>query len=157
MLALVEHAEREPTAIHRTYLRADGSGKALIAPDRASLGPIGGGAVRLAPIVPDEWLIVGEGIETTLSVMQACGLPGWAALSAGGIEKLILPAQAAKLIIAADHDDHGRGQRAAHEAAERFLREGRRVRVAMPPCGMDFNDVMRGRANIKAGDLPHAT
>src|SRR5262249_14283313 len=90
VLALVERVARGPVAIHRTFLRSDGSAKADIDPDRASLGPIGGGAVRLAPIVPDQWLVIGEGIETTLSVMQARGLPGWAALSATGIETLIL-------------------------------------------------------------------
>ena len=30
--------------------------------------------------------------------------PGWAALSAGGIESLILPPEARKVLIAADHD-----------------------------------------------------
>jgi hypothetical protein len=46
MLALVEHSERGPMAIHATYLRPDGSGKAAIANPKAMFGPIGGGAVR---------------------------------------------------------------------------------------------------------------
>ena len=155
MVALVEHAKRGPVAIHRTYLQADGSGKALIAPDRANLGPIAGGAVRLTPLVPGEWLIVGEGNETILSVIQACRLPGWAALSAVGVEKLILPPEARMVIICADHDWNGRGQRAAHEAAERFLSEGRLVRVAMPPSGVDFNDILTGRAQIRVEEIRH--
>jgi putative DNA primase/helicase len=142
MVALVEHVESGPTAIHRTFLRDDGSAKADTGTDKASLGPVGGGAVRLTPIVPDEWLVVGEGIETTLSVMQACGLPGWAALSAGGIEKLVLPREAPKIIIAIDNDESGRGQQAAQVAAQRWLAEGRCVRAAIPPGAGDFNDIL---------------
>jgi putative DNA primase/helicase len=148
MVALVEHAKHGPVAIHRTYLQAAGRGKAGIDPDRATLGPVGGGAVRLAPIVPNEWLIVGEGIETTLSAMQASHLPGWAALSAGGLGKLVLPPVATHVIIAADNDEHGRGQRAAREAAERFMSEGRQVRVATPPGAGDFNDVLTERLKV---------
>jgi hypothetical protein len=39
-------------------------------------GPCRGGAVRLAEV--SDLLMVGEGVETTLSEMQATGLPGWA-------------------------------------------------------------------------------
>ncbi len=39
---------------------------------------------------------------------------------------------------------NGTGQRAAREAAERFLREGRRVRIATPPnSNTDFSDLLR--------------
>ena len=49
----------------------------------------------------DQWLVIGDGIETTLSVMQACSLPGWAALSANGITSLILPREATMVLICA--------------------------------------------------------
>jgi hypothetical protein len=77
MIALIEDVQRGPIAIHRTFLLLDGSGKARIDPDKASLGPVGGGAVRLAQARADQWLLVAEGLETTLSVMHACALPGW--------------------------------------------------------------------------------
>jgi hypothetical protein len=86
MIGVVEHANQGPTAIHRTFLSADGSGKAAVDPDKASLGPVCGAAVRLAQVRTDQWLVVAEGLETTLSVMLGCALPGWAALSAGGIK-----------------------------------------------------------------------
>jgi len=77
--------------------------------------------------------------------MQACGLPGWAALSANGIRSLTLPPEASTVLICADNDANGVGQRAANEAAERFLREGRQARIAMPPMtGTDFNNVLNG-------------
>jgi hypothetical protein len=43
--------------------------------------------------------------------------------------------------------DTGVGQRAAHDAGVRWLAEGRRVRIAIPPvAGTDFNDVLMGAA-----------
>ena len=49
MVALVEHVERGPVAVHCTYLRPDGSEKADLPKhkQRACFGPVGGGAVRL--------------------------------------------------------------------------------------------------------------
>jgi putative DNA primase/helicase len=150
MIGLVEHVNHGPTAIHRTFISADGSGKAAVEPDKASLGPVAGGAVRLVQARAGQWLLVAEGLETTLSVMHACALPGWAALSAGGIKSLVLPPSANMVVICADNDANGVGQRAANAAAERFLAEGRRVRIALPPTsGLDFNDLLRGSASIR--------
>jgi putative DNA primase/helicase len=144
MMALVTRGSDDaPMAIHRTYLARNGGAKAPVDPEKMMLGPCRGGAVRLGRVQADQWLIVAEGIETTLSVMEASALPGWAALSAGGIRNLILPPEAAMVLICADNDANGTGLRAAEEAAERFLREGRRVRIAAPPMpGTDFNDVL---------------
>jgi hypothetical protein len=145
MVCLVEHVERGIVGVHRTYLRSDGCGKADLVKEwqKRTLGPIGGGAVRLGMPREDEWLAVGEGIETVLSVMAACKMPGWAALSAPGIRALILPPQAAHVVICADHDANGVGQRAAHDAATRWLAEGRRVRLALSPePDRDFNDML---------------
>jgi putative DNA primase/helicase len=51
------------------------------------------------------------------------------------------------VIILADNDANAAGERAARAAAERWLDEGRRVRIAMPPeTDSDFNDVLLGRA-----------
>jgi hypothetical protein len=142
MVARVDNVDGELIGIHRTYLTADYRRR-----DRASLGPIAGGAVRLASAQPDDWLVIGEGIEKVMSVMQARGLPGWAALSAGGIERLLLPPEARLVLIVADHDANGIGERAARNAALRWLAEGRRVRIAMPPePHTDFNDVLLGPA-----------
>ena len=149
MVALVEHVEFGPVAIHRTFLAIDGTCKATFRDRRACRsGPIGGGAVRLAEAREDVPLIVGEGIETTASAMLVTGWPGWAALSAGGIERLILPPLplAATVFIAADNDPNGTGERAARIAAERWLAEGRQVRIALPPVpGTDWNDVLLGK------------
>ena len=69
----------------------------------------------------------------------------------GGIRALILPAEATHVLICADHDANNIGQRAAHDAAERWLTEGRRVRIAIPPePDTDFNDVLTTAGYAKA-------
>jgi phage/plasmid primase-like uncharacterized protein len=48
------------------------------------------------------------------------------------------------VLIAADNDQSGTGQRAANAAAARWLSEGRRVKVCLPPLpDCDWNDVLR--------------
>jgi hypothetical protein len=106
------------------------------------LGPCRGGAVRLAD--PGNVLMIGEGIETCLTAMLATGQPAWAALSTSGLRALDLPDGARNVIVLADGDDPG--EAAARDCAWRWTREGRRVRVARPPRGMDFNDMLLGRA-----------
>jgi putative DNA primase/helicase len=143
MVAVVEHVERGIVAVHRTYIRSDGTAKGAFETIKSSLGPIRGGAVRLGLPRPGEWLAIGEGIETTLAVMMACAMPGWAALSANGIRALNLPPEATHVIICADHDASGVGQRAARDAAQRWLAEGRHVRIVLPPePGTDFADML---------------
>jgi hypothetical protein len=156
MIGLVEHERHGAVAVHRTYLKEDGSAKANVDPNKASLGPVSGGAVRLSPAQPDQWLVVAEGVETTLSVMQACGLPGWGALSASGLSKLVLPNSVNMVLICADNDGNAVGQRAANAAAERFLAEGRKVRVALAPApGIDFNDVLQGIGAAEVTEAIH--
>lgn len=143
MVALVTRGtDGAPLAIHRTFLARDGGGKAPIHPQKMMLGPCRGGAVRLAN--PAEVLMIGEGIETSLAAMLATGHPVWAALSTSGLRALNLPDDVRNVIVLADGDDAG--EAAAWECAWRWKREGRRVRIARPPHGLDFNDVLMGRA-----------
>ena len=147
MLALVEHVERGIVGVHRTYLTSDHRRR-----DRASLGPVGGGAVRLGEVRPDTWLCVAEGIETALAVATACKMPAWAALSAGGIRALVLPSEARMVLICADNDTNGVGQHAAADAAQRWLTEGRRVRVGTPPePDTDIADLLLARGGALRG------
>jgi hypothetical protein len=84
--------------------------------------------------------MVGEGIETCLSAMQATGHPAWAALSTSGLKALDLPEYVRDVIVLADGD--AAGEAAARACAWRWTRQGRRVRIARPPQGMDFNDML---------------
>jgi hypothetical protein len=139
MVALVTRGvDDTPLAIHRTFIARDGQGKALVDPQKMMLGPCRGGAVRLA--APCDVLMIGEGIETCLAAMQATGYPAWAALSTSGLRSLGLPEDVRDVIVLADGDDPG--EAAARDCAWRWKREGRRARIARPPQGMDFNDLL---------------
>jgi putative DNA primase/helicase len=136
MIARVDNVDGELIGIQRTYLTCNGRRY-----DRASLGRISGGAVQLAPAAST--LAVAEGIETALSILLATEIPTWAALSTSGLRSLILPACVDTIVIAADNDRNGAGEAAARVAAERWLAEGRNVRLAVPPQpGSDFNNVL---------------
>lgn len=142
VVALVVHGETgEAVAVHRTFLARDGRGKAPVDPPKMMLGPCRGGVVRLGE--PGDVLMVGEGIETCLAAMQATGKPAWAALSTSGLRSLDLPRAIAKVIVLADGDEPG--EAAAQDCARRWQREGRSVRIARPPNGMDFNDLLKAR------------
>lgn len=146
MVGVIEHVEHGVIGVTRTYLATDGSQKAAFHKPRLFLGLAGGGAVRLGRCRPGTDLVIGEGLESTLSYMQLHGLPGWAALSAGGIKNLILPPEARRIVIGADNDPAGIGWKAAVAAARRWTSfEGRCVRIDMPPePGTDWNDVLLG-------------
>jgi hypothetical protein len=144
MVALVTNGvDGTAVAIHRTFITRDGCGKAPVDPQKMMLGPCRGGVVRLAE--PAEVLMIGEGIETCLAAMQTTGHPAWAALSTSGLRSLELPRDVHDVIVLADGDEAG--EAAARDCALRWKRKGRRARIARPPQGLDFNDVLLGRAS----------
>lgn len=137
MVAAVVDVAGQITAVHRTYLRSDGTGKAPVEPSKMMLGTVQGGAVRLADAI--DHVAIAEGIETAAAVQIRTGMPTWAALSAGGIEAIQLPRRVRTIVIAADGD--ARGREAASKAAGRLSRQGRRVEVLCAPEGQDFADL----------------
>jgi hypothetical protein len=155
MVARVDDADGQLIGVHLTYLAIDGSTRATVEPRKRSLGPVGGGAVCLAPAV--ELLAIAEGIETGMSAQQSCMLPCWAALSTSGLAALVLPPVVRTVVILADNDANGAGERAAYVAAERWLSEGRRVRIARPPePGTDFNDMLSGESTARISETNNA-
>ena len=149
MVVLVTRGtDAETIAIHRTFLARDGHGKAPVDPAKMMLGPCRGGVVRLAE--PGDVLMVGEGIETCLVAIGATGHPAWAALSTSGLRSLDLPDVVRDVIVLADGDDPG--EAAARACAWRWKREGRRVRIARPPRGMDFNDLLKAARTVSIGE-----
>jgi len=138
MIALVSGAARP--AVHRTYLRQDGAGKAGD-PAKAMLGSVAGGAVRLSDATGP--LVVAEGIETELSLLSGLlpvAVAVWAALSTSGMKALVLPSTPGRLKIASDGDDAGRA--AAHALATRACGLGWEVSLLPAPDGCDWNDVI---------------
>ena len=92
----------------------------------------------------DVELILCEGVETGLAAGRAFTLPCWSAVYAGGLRSLVLPPDVRRIIIAADNDASGTGQRNALAAYDRWAAEGRSVRIGRcpPDVGDDFNDVL---------------
>ena len=149
MVALVTRGvDEKPIAVHRTFIARDGEGKAPVEPTKMMLGPCRGGVVRLG--TPGNVLLVGEGIETCLAAMQETGHAAWAALSTSGLRTLELPRHFRSVIVLADGD--APGEAAAQDCAQRWKREGRRVRIARPPQGTDFNDLLISRTLSIAED-----
>jgi hypothetical protein len=140
MVALVEGAEW--AAVHRTYLRPDGSGKAEVETTKAMLGSVRGGAVRLSG-GPGP-LVVAEGIETALSLASGL-LDGpvsvWAGLSTSGLMALRLTDQPGELIVATDGERAGR--EAGNHLARIAVRLGWSVSLLPAPEGRDWNDVLQ--------------
>ena len=106
-------------------------------------------AVRLAE--PEEHLIVCEGLETGLAIAGECDIAVWCSLTAGNMERIAIPPQVTRVVIAADKDRSGRGELAANAFAQRF--EGIRVQIATPPGpiaegskGQDWLDEINERA-----------
>jgi putative DNA primase/helicase len=141
-----------------TWLTRDCKAKAGGSTPRQFYGAIKGGYIRLSKIDPDKPLIIGEGVETTLSAMQLASLPGIAALSATNMPAVKVP-QCKGVIIAADNDEAGR--KAATQLAENLGYGGQKVQIAFPPIeGTDWNDVLLQSGNpgadwqaaLEAGD-----
>jgi|TARA_R110000824_G_scaffold114246_1_gene264653 putative DNA primase/helicase len=138
--AICRWPDKKLSAITRTFLSEDGKRKADVAPNKMSLGPCSGGAVRLAPV--DKELLVCEGVETALSVQQLTGTATWAAIGTSGLKTLNLPDNLEKVTIAGDNDEAGR--KAAEYAKKRWknISPGLRVHIVYPDKG-DWNDALR--------------
>jgi uncharacterized protein (DUF927 family)/phage/plasmid primase-like uncharacterized protein len=152
ILGRVVDVAGEPIGLQRIWLAPDGSGKAPLPdglPAKKALGALAGGAVRLDEPRPGEPLVVAEGLETALAVRQATGWATWAAVSASVMAALVVPAEVAEAVIAADLDRSKAGEEAARKLAARLHAQGVRVRIALPAGeiaegakGVDWLDVL---------------
>ena len=145
LVALVTDAVTgEARTIHRTWLAADGSGKApfekprLIWTDSTKKG----GVVRLWPDdAITTGLCVAEGIETALVAARGFGL-AWSLIDAGNLAAFPALDGIKALTIIADHDPAG--IKAADECAARWREAGAEVRVWRSPVAReDLNDWAR--------------
>jgi hypothetical protein len=139
LIAAVTDGAGALQGVHRTWLAHDGKDKAAVEVPRRAMGHLLGNAVRIVPA--DQTLVLGEGIETMLSVREAApSLPVWAALSSGHLGAVLLPDGLRRLYIAIDRDPAG--QRAAERLTARATEAGIGCRVLEPRLG-DFNDDLR--------------
>jgi Toprim domain len=148
MIALMLNiATNAPQSIHRTFLTPQWAkaGKPMM------LAPAGGAAVKLTSQAEAfgtagrcPRLTVCEGVETGLALLMRGECSVWALGSAGGVKRFpILPA-VEELVIAADVDARGTGERAAAAVVERWRAAGMRARVMLPEDGKkDFAEGLR--------------
>jgi hypothetical protein len=151
MTAPIVNIDGHQIGLSATFLEPNGTGKWPFADKPLQCqfyGSTPGGSARLAQYDPSRELVVGEGVENVLSAMQLFDLPGWAALSSGGIKDLDLPDEVRGVVIAIDNDWRSTGQDAALFAHNKWTGEGRAVRLLLPPDeDMDFNDVLMAGAH----------
>jgi putative DNA primase/helicase len=99
MVAQVSDVVGKLIGVQRLYLGVDGS-KADVNPQRASLGQIAGGAIRLSEADPGKALVIAEGTETAASAGRLSGLPAWGAVSSGNMAtSLVLPIEVQEVLI----------------------------------------------------------
>jgi putative DNA primase/helicase len=136
--------------LHMTTLEPDGRGrreKRLAKGSRPK-----GGAIRLFPLEAGQPLALAEGIETALAVREATGWPVWALVAASLLKEASLPPEVKEVVVCADHDKAG--LEAAKALAQRLLREGRKVRLAVPPVeGEDWLDALKRLGPEEVGRL----
>ena len=137
LVAAVTGADGAICGVHRTWLDPRRPAKAGVARPRKALGRVHGHAVQFGEPAAGT-LLVGEGIETVLSLVTAVpDTVAAAALSAGSLGAFAPPAGVARLVIARDNDPEG--ERAAERLARRCACAGVAALIVVPEGG-DFND-----------------
>jgi hypothetical protein len=116
-------------AIHLTFLRPDGSGKAKVSPDKLIVGRPLGRPIVLAPANDLLGLTISEGIEDALTAHEATGLGAWAAGAAGFMAPVgtTVPSFIEAVTIFA-HPDMS-GQRGAEDLAATLGERGFEIRI----------------------------
>lgn len=158
MVAGMTGASGRMQAVHRTWLAADGRGKADVRPVRKIWPSFKGAAIRLwrgdSGLSVDqaaahglrETLVLCEGVEDGLSL--ALAMPEfriWAVGTLGNIAAQELPECVDEVIVCADND-WGKPQAARQfqKGVEALARQGRKVRIGRSMIGKDANDALRG-------------
>ena len=156
LVAAVTGDAGEFAGVHRTWLDPRRPAKARVSRPRKALGRVHGLAVRFGEPDSASTLLVGEGIESVLSLVTVLPpLPGAplrgavpsgslppgavaaAALSAGSLGAFVPPGNVTRLIVAQDRDDEG--ELASRRLQLRCTRLGVAYAV-LAPAGGDFND-----------------
>jgi DNA primase len=135
LVAAVGSADNKLVGIQRTYLAADGKGKADVPEAKLSLGRVSGCAIRLAPCAAT--LIICEGLEDGLTLQQELGRAVWVAAGSSMLPNMIFPAGVRQVAIGGDADEAGRI--AARKAVETFTHRKIRARAFFPIDAKDFN------------------
>ena len=147
MIAVVRDPPGRTVAIHRTYITSDGQKAPVEAPKKIlQIHDLTGSAVRLFP--PKDGVLGGcEGIEDALSAWILWQIPTWATLGTSGMRTFEPPEEIRELLIFADRDENGAGEKAAWELAERMETKEKAVRIRVPSGHKDLNALLMKGAN----------
>jgi hypothetical protein len=158
MLAGMQDADGKTVAIHRTFLRPDGSGKAPVEPARKIWPSFAGCMIRLwrgegglsideacKAGVCERWHVC-EGIEDGLSLVLADPGPRTVcAGSLGNLANLEFPPCCDELVVCADNDwGKPQAKKQFDKAIDVLARKVPKVLVARSAIGKDANDALRG-------------
>lgn len=139
LLAAITDAHGRVRAVQRTWLDPAAGDKARLRHPRRSLGDQLGHGVRFG--LSRDVLLVGEGLETVLSLKSALpAMPMVAGLSANHLGALTLSPRLRRLYVARDRDRDG--ARAAARLRDRATAQGVAVIDLVPALG-DFNGDLR--------------
>lgn len=153
IVALVQNAEGNARAIHRTYLARDGWGKAPVEYPKKLMAkpdmvPLSTCAIRLGR--PARVIGVTEGLECARAVQAFTGFTCWATISAVFMRQFLPPAGVEAVHIFGDLDRSGVGREAAEALKAELLSRGYAVRCDLPPGpipvgekGVDWHDLYR--------------
>jgi DNA primase len=142
LVCCVSSHEGPLSGIQRIFLAPDGRGKADVPKAKLSLGKVSGGAIRLGPLDGGE-LLVTEGPEDGLTLLQVLRRPVWVAAGGSMLPSMRFPDAVREVAIGGDNDDAGRA--AAAKAARSFAERWLSCRVFFPTAGKDFNsELMEG-------------
>lgn len=143
LIAAIQSHCGEVVGIQRIWLAPDGLAKADLPKPKLSLGTVKGGAIRLGEPDAAGVLMVCEGPEDGLSLMQMFAIPVWVSAGATVMPAMQIPPSVKSIVIASDND--AAGIDAAKTAQSAFTSRGMTVRTIRPsPPFKDFNDELRG-------------
>ncbi|RFB80422.1 DUF7146 domain-containing protein [Methylovirgula sp. 4M-Z18] len=173
MLAQIQDARGRFIGVHRTWIHPEletKNGRPYIRPSECCdalptkkvLGVQHGGAIRLVrgarcgdfpgDRAGPEFLFLGEGIETVLSVYAALIASGsaivanaafWSGISLGNLAHVTAPPSVRDVVLLGDGDSDPVKTRAhLDKARESFESQGKRGYIAMAPDGKDFSDLL---------------
>jgi len=152
MVAPMVAPDNRIVAWHRTYLTADGRKADLpkIKKLTCTSGPVQGACVPLHG--PERGAIgIAEGIETALAAWCITGVPTVAAYCSANLGAWVWPAGLRHLVIFADNDSNGVGQRAAEALVSRAHLHGIVSRIEAPSStGADWCDVWAESREVAA-------
>ena len=118
-------------AVHRHYLDKDGN-KLNVKQSKMLLGNVRGCAIKLGKVTTK--LVICEGLESGLSLLQDLQVPVWCAISAHNMPNLQLPPkeQVTEIQIRPDIEPSGTGLKNAYAAQAKWAAKGYRVEIVYP-------------------------